>query len=421
MKYSIVGKSVPRRDAVEQVLGRVEYADDLSLPGMLHAKVLKSKNCCAEIRNIDTSGAEELSGVKAVITAKDVPNNLYGPMVQDEHVFAEDEIRYVGEPIAVVAAESEGTAEEAIELINFDAESKEPVFDPRDALESDVPKVNPPKENLVFHYKVRKGDVEKGFKDSDVVVEDHFETPMIEHCHLEPHSAIAVFDDVNGKLKVWTSSQDPCVLREILQQIVKLPTYKIRVIQPPLGGGFGGKLQLSMEHHLALLAMKTKQPVKMTMTREEEFTFSTRRPRYFLNYKTGVRDDGTLVASEIQNIMDNGAATDWCPVAMVKGFMHPGPYRVPNVKVDNKLVYTNTFPSGPKRGFGVTGPTFGTESHIDNIAHEIGMDPLEFRLHNALEDGDELPTRQKLHGVGIKECIEKVAEAAEWKVEGRSS
>lgn len=416
MSESAVGKRMPRTDAISQVLGRVKYGDDMPpLPGMLYAKVLKSKVPHAEDLKINTDKAEGLSGVKAVITAKDVPGNAYGQLVPDQFVCAQDRIRYVGEPLAVVAAESAAIAEKAIDLIDVKYREIPAVFDPREAMKPDAPKVHPPKENILDGFKLRRGDVDKGFSESDSVFEDHFETPMVEHCSMETHVGTAVFDDVTGKVTIWTAIQVPWIVRAVLQHVLHLPATKIRIIVTPVGGAFGGKNEPLIEHHLALLAMKTKRPVRMTLTRKEEFEYSSVRQRMYLDFKTGVKKDGTLVASQVKVIIDNGAGTGWGVVGLKKGFMFIGPYRIPNVKIDNFLVYTNTPIQSSMRGYNQVQAAFASEVHYERIARSLGMDSVQFRLKNALKDGDTLPTGQVLHGVGITECIQRVAEAAGWR------
>lgn len=412
MDLSIIGKRIPRLDARDQVTGESRYADDLPvLPGMLYAKVLKSKYASAEILNIDTLEAESLPGVATVITAKDVPNNCIGLKVQDEYVFADTRTHYTGEPVAAVAAETEEIAEKALELIRVDYKELTPVFDPRQAMKPKAARVHNEKENTVVHFKLRRGDIEKGFEQSDVIVEDHFETKPVEHGHIETHAGMARVDQ-NGKLTVWTTTQLPYIIRIFLQSVLLLPATKIRVVKTDVGGAFGGKNELSVEHHIALLALKTGRPVKMVWKREDEFQRSTRRHRMFMDYKTGAKKDGTLMATELKIIIDNGPITSWSVVPPSKAFLHIGPYNIPNVKIDNYLVYSNMPPMCSMRGFGSTTPAYASETHLERLARTLGIDSVAFRVKNALKQGDILASGQTLGTCGFIECIQKAASAA---------
>ncbi|MFH1116090.1 MAG: molybdopterin cofactor-binding domain-containing protein [Pseudomonadota bacterium] len=412
METSVVGKRVPRLDALEQAKGQTRYLDDLpELPGTLHAMVHTSRYPSAEILGVDVSEAVRLPGVAAVITARDVPNNVLGLQVADEYVFADKRTHYRGEAIAAVAAETPEIARMAVERIRVEYRELEPVFDPREAMKPDAPLVHPERDNLVLHAKLRRGDVEQGFSQSDLVVEDHFETQLVEHSHMETHGGTAHVDH-NGKLTVRTSTQMPFIVRILLQMALGLPATKIRVIKTDVGGAFGGKNELAVEHHIALLAMRTGRPVKMVWRREDEFQRSTLRHRMFMDYKTGVKKDGTLMAVQVQIIMDNGPITSWSMGPPKKAFLHFGPYRVPNVKVDNFLVSTNMPPQCSMRGFGSTSPTFGAEVHMEHVARTAGIDSVAFRLKNALREGDILACGQTLGTCGLGEAIRRVAEAS---------
>jgi CO/xanthine dehydrogenase Mo-binding subunit len=412
MKTSVVGARIPRLDALEQAKGQTKYLDDLTeLPGTLHAMVHTSRYSSAEILNVDLSEAERLPGVAAVITSKDVPNNCVGLQVADEYVFADKRAHYRGEAIAAVAAETPEIAMMAVDKIHVEYRELEPVFDPREAMKPDAPLVHPERDNLVLHVKLRRGDVEQGFSQSDLVVEDHFETPLVEHSHMETHCGVAQVDH-NGKLTVWTSTQMPFIVRILLQMCLGMPATKIRVIKTAVGGAFGGKNELSVEHHIALLAIKTGRPVKMVWRREDEFQRSTLRHRMFMDYKTGVKKDGNLVAVEVRIVMDNGPITSWSMGPPRKAFLHFGPYRVPNVKVDNYLVSTNMPPQCSMRGFGSTTPTYGAEVHMEHVARTVGIDSVEFRLRNALREGDILACGQTLGTCGLSEAIRAAAAAS---------
>ena len=412
--YRIFGKSIPKRDSMDKVLGAARYADDLEFPGMLYAKLLRSKHPHAKVLRVDTSRAESLPGIRAVITAEDVPLNAYGYNFKDQVVFAQDKVRYMGDPIAAVAAENEEIAEEALEFIDVEYEALPAVFDPREALRPNAPKVHEGG-NLCFHRKIRFGDVEEGLRLSDKIIEDSFSTGKMEHCHLEPHTGVAVFSDQEG-LTIWSSWAMLFNVHGELARILKMPSSKIRLIHAACGGGFGGRNEVSLEPYIALLAMKTRRPVKMAWTREEEFTGSTTRHSYFLEYKTGVKKDGTLLSREVSMISDNGAYTQLGESQITKASIFaPGPYKIPHVKVDGYLVYTNNTVGGAMRGFGVPQVMAAVESHMDHIAEILGVDPLELRLRNALESGDRIATGQMLHNEQLKVTLARASEAAGWE------
>jgi CO/xanthine dehydrogenase Mo-binding subunit len=280
-------------------------------------------------------------------------------------------------------------------------------------MEEGALQVHPGKENTVLHFKLRKGDMERGFNESEVIVEDQFETAPVEQAHLETHAGLAQVDN-DGKLTVWTSTQLPFIARIFLQQVLQLPATKIRVSKTAVGGAFGGKNELSVEHHISLLALKTGRPVKMVWTRGDEFQRSTRRHRMFMEYKSGAKKDGTILAMEARIIMDNGPITSWSVVPPSKAFLHIGPYNIPNVKVDNYLVYTNMPPMCSMRGFGSTSPAYASETHMEHMARTLGIDSVTFRLKNALREGDVLASGQIVGTCGLTECIQKAAAAADF-------
>jgi 4-hydroxybenzoyl-CoA reductase alpha subunit len=425
----IIGSSVPRIDAVEKVTGRAIYGPDLKLPGMLHGKVLRSPLPHARILHVDTSRAERLPGVKAVATGKDL-NVRYGLVIQDQFPYCFDKVRYIGDPVAGVAAVDPDTAREALELIKVDYEELPPVFDPRQAMEPGTPLVHEdlgrywyvpiffptPGTNICNHFKIRKGDVEEGFRRADFITENTFATPMVQHCHLEPHVTTAKFEP-SGQVTIWSSTQHPYSVRRESARVLGLPINRVRVIVTSLGGGFGGKVLLKLEPMCLALAMKVKdfRPVRILLTREEEFYASVVRHPTQTSIKAGVRKDGTLVALQTKMVFDTGAYADAGPVvARSSGMAITGPYRVPHVWSDSYCVYTNKPIAGAFRGFGVPQLMWAMDSTMDMLAEGIGMDPVELRLKNALEEGDISATGQVLHSVGIKECIRKAAEAIEW-------
>ncbi len=414
----VVGQRLPRHDALLQVTGRAEYGVDLSRPGMLHARVLRSQHPHARIVDLDISCAETHPGVAAVITAEDVPYNRFGFTHLDQPLLAEDVVRYRGDAIAVVAATSLELAEEALSLIRVTYEPLPAVFDPMEAMEARAPKVHERAEgNLAAHVKIRSGDIKLGWQESQEVVEETFTTQMVEHGHLEPHAALAEVDS-RGVMTVFASVQRPFLIASDLSKILKMPLNRIRVVTTAVGGGFGGKNEISLEPYICLLAQKTGRPVKMVYTREEEFQATTVRHPYWIKFKSGVKLDGTLVARQVEIISDTGAYVSWGESTLTKACIHAaGPYRIPHVKIDGYLVYTNKNIGGAMRGFGVPQLGFAYECHTDAVAASVGMDPLEFRLKNILVHGSTLPTGQILGKVALKDTLREAARLIGWHKE----
>jgi carbon-monoxide dehydrogenase large subunit len=427
----IVGRSIPRIDGVDKVTGLCVFGADLKLPGMLYGKVLRSPLPHAKVIHVDTSRAERLSGVKTVVTGKDLPIT-YGGAVRDQPYYCFEKVRYIGDPVAGVAAVDEETAEEALDLIRVEYEELPAVFDPIRAMAPDAIRIHErlgeywhlpfvtliPGSNVCNHFKLRKGDIEEGFREADLIEEDTYTTAMVQHCHLEPHASISQVDST-GAITLWTNTQHPYSCLRDLSKSLGMPMNKIRVIVTPLGGGFGGKAWLKVEPLTVVLAMKVKnyRPVKITLTREEEFyaTSVVRHPS-IITIKSGIKKDGTLTAQKVRIILDTGAYADLGPmVTMWAGLVFPGPYKVPYIWTDVFCVYTNNPIAGAFRGFGNSQTIWAIESHMDALAEKLGMDPSEFRLKNAVEEGSISATGQVLNGVGIKECIQKVTAATKWK------
>jgi len=413
-----IGQRIPRHDAVLQVTGQAEYGVDLTRAGMLFAKVLRSPHPHAKILKLDTTLAESQPGVAAVITAEDVPHNRFGFTHLDQPLLAEEKVRYRGDAVAVVAAESLEVAEEATNLIQTEYEPLPGVFDPLQAMNANAPLVHEASEsNIAAHIKIRHGDIEQGWKQSDEIVEETIKTQMVEHCHLEPHAALAEIDP-RGVMTVYSSVQRPFLIASDLGKILKMPLNRIRVVVTAVGGGFGGKNEISLEPYICLLALKTKRPVKMVYTREEEFQATTVRHPYIVKFKSGVKRDGDLVARQVTIISDTGAYVSWGESTLSKASIHAaGPYQIPHVKIDGYLVYTNNNIGGAMRGFGVPQLGFAYECHTDTVAERIGMDPLEFRLKNMIVDGSTLPTGQILEKVFLKETLHQALKLAGWRKE----
>ena len=426
LKY--VGKSEKRVDGIKKVTGFVRYTDDLKLSGMLYAKIKKSPHPHAKILKIDTSKAEKLPGVKVVITGKDVPNRV-GLYLEDKTFLAIDKVRFIGEPVAAVAAELEEIAEEAVSLIEVDYEELPAVFSPLDGIKPDAPLIHEdlgsykhasiilPQSgtNISNHYKIRKGNVEKGFKEADFIFENEFYLSHIQHSAIENHCAIAQVDP-EGKITVWAGCQSPYAVRRTLAVAFDMPLNKIRVISPAIGGGFGAKAGTTLEGIVIPLAQKANyHPVKLSFSREDVFTNTFIRQGMYARIKTGVTKDGKIIAEENTFYWDGGAYTEYgVNIARAGGYASTGPYDIPNVKADSICVYTNHPVGGPYRGFGMSEIHFAIEQNLDIVAHKIGMDPAEFRRKNALKDGSTTVTGQVLENVGLIQCLDKVTGDIEW-------
>jgi len=408
----VVGERIPRYDGMRHVTGKTTYVDDVSLPGILAVKVLRSPVHSALIRSIDVSSAESMPGVAAVITAKDVPNNGFG-LVPDEPVLAAHEVRYQGEPIAAVAAVDEDTALEAVSRIKVQFEERRPVFDVMEAMKPDAPQVRP--EGNLFQFGGRPlalidlGDIEKGMREADVVVEGTYTTPMMEHAQLEPQVSLATVEN-DGKLTIYTVSQAMFFHQGQLASILNVPQSKIKFVGGTVGGGFGAKNDIQSDHITALLALKTSKPVKWRWTREEEFLFSSCRGFWRMEFIDGVKRDGTILARKVLTYRDAGAYSRLNPYVVNKHtFLVSGPYRIPNVHVEGYCVYTNKTPSSSMRGFGLCTGSFGHEVQMEKIARTLGIDSWEIRLKNAHKNGDITATRRAVQSAASIETIQAAA------------
>ncbi len=426
MELAVVGKSIVKRDALEKATGRAIYLDDVVLPRMLTGKVLRSERAHAKIKRIDTSRARALPGVKAVITADDLPGGRHGPFVKDTPILASGKVRYIGEPVAAVAAVDEETAKDALGLIEVEYEELPIVLDPVAAMRDDSPLVH---ENLldyvaVFpalrwgnvcsHTKFKLGDLEKGFREADEIFEDTFKTQEVHQAYLEPHGAVASFDAA-GKVTVWTTTQSVYRTQASISETLLIPASKIRVIGTRIGGGFGGKVEAITQPIAVALAQKAGRPVKVVFTREEELVGTKPRHPSIVDIKTGVKRDGTMVARQVRFVLDTGAYADDGPgIVGFAAMCATGPYRIPNVLIDGYGVHTNKTPCGAYRGFGNPQVAFAFESQMDMIAERLGIDALELRLKNAVENGDINAAGQVMPSIGLKECLRKAAEAARW-------
>ncbi|MBI4492056.1 MAG: xanthine dehydrogenase family protein [Chloroflexi bacterium] len=430
-----VGQSVPVVDAYERVTGQVGYVLNVELPGMLAGRILRSPHPHARVLRVDASRAERLPGVVAVLTRADLehPEALtprYGRMLCDQTIVAVDRVRFVGDPVAAVAAVDEEVADEALDLIEVDYEPLPAVFEVDEALRPDAPLLHEPRpevqpglghlagavagaNNLCGHFKLRRGDVEQGFAQADFVFEDTFRSPAVQHVSLEPHVTVAQYE--GGRLTLWSSTQMPHAIRAQMATMFHLPQSKVRVIVHTLGGGYGAKGSLRLEPIASLLAWKARRPVKIVLRRAEEFVTVTKHAAT-VHVKTGVMRDGTLVARQMATYFNTGAYADIGPlVARNGGLAMVGPYRVPHVKIDSYAVWTNLVPAGAFRGFGVPQAAWAYESQMDMIAERLGMDPLELRRRNVVHDGDRHPSGQELEDLHFDELIEGAVASVAWQ------
>lgn len=418
----VVGKRLPRIDGLAKAVGEAKFASDIVFPHMLYGKVLRSSLPHARILNIDTTKAKRLHGVKAVVTGKDtyglsytVLQELNDPTLFDKQPLCVEKVRYVGDEVAAVAAVDKDTAEEALQLIKVDYEPLPAIFDPVKAMEPGAPLIHERERNLAWEIHLNVGDVEAGFAQADHIREDTFHTWPIAHCTLEPHTCVAEFDS-SGRISIWSSTQTPYRIRMNLARLLKIPESKVRVVLPHVGGGFGSRAEL-MPHEFcaALLSKCTGRPVKIALTRDEVFNCTRTRHPMTLTLKTGVKKDGTLVARQSRIIVDNGAYNSTGPIAvyLCVAFMH-GVFRLPNIRCDAFLVYTNNPVNGPMRGHGGVQGRFAADSQLDMIARDLGIDTADLMLKNAAHSGDTLAHGLRVSSCGLKECIEKATQSAGW-------
>jgi 4-hydroxybenzoyl-CoA reductase alpha subunit len=424
-EFSVIGERLPRVDAKEKVTGEAKYAADYSLPDMLWCKLLRSPYPHARILNIDTSKAEKLVGVKAVVIGKDFGGWTWGwmPTTRDEPPLAVDKVRYMAEAVAGVAATDEDIAEEATELIKVEYEELPSVFDPEEAMKEGATKVHDyVKNNISVEYHWNFGDVDKAFAESYIVREDRFRTARATHGYLEPPAILAYYDPT-GYITVWAAKQSPYFHYRHLAACFKLPLSRIRVIQPFIGGGFGGTKNDSLagDFCAVMLSKKTGKPVKYVENMEEELTTSRRRHSMIVHSKMGVKKDGRLTAVHHRVIADGGGYTTVGPLSMyLAGFATTLPYELPNFKYDAYRVFTNNPMGGAMRGHGITHTRFAAEIQMEMIAEELGIDPVEMRMRNAIghpKSGTIYETINKLtlKTCGIKQAIQKVTQDPIWR------
>lgn len=434
MSKQQVGRSVPRLESEAKVTGRVEYIHNLELQGMLYGKIVRSVLAHARIVSIDTTEAEAVPGVKRVVTAQDVRTvtavDYVGPAFLDQPVLAIDKVRFVGEPVACVIATDERAAQAAAELVDIEYEELPAVFDELEASRDDAPVVHDHVEasasfvdlkglpdvrdtNVNLHYKLRRGDVEQGLAAADHVFEDTFRTSPSVHATMEPFVAVGAVED-NGAITVHSACQNPSILQVELARLFDVPENRIRIRTAFLGGGFGAKLYPKLEPLVASCAVLMQRPVRIALTMDEQFVTLTRHATT-ITLKTGVNDDGRIVARACDVTWNTGAYADIGPrVAQKSGFTAAGPYDIDNVSIDSKCVYTNLPPAGAFRGFGIPQLAWAYESQADMIARALGIDPLDFRERNVLRNGREHATGTVMKGVATEEILLGLRESMGW-------
>lgn len=415
-QFRVVGKRITRIDAKDKVTGQLKYPSDYYSPDMLWGKVLRSKYPHAKIKSINTAKAEKLKGVIAVLTHKDIEgSNRYGIAIQDQPVLCEDRVRYVGDAVAVVAAETREIAEKAVQLIGVDYEPLPIITNVHDALKPGTIKLHD-KGNVILELHFERGNVEEGFKESDLIVENTYFTPMMDHAFLETEAGFAKIDS-DGVVTVWAGGQYPFRDQTQIARALGYPMRKIRMIEPFTGGAFGGKDEITCQILLALLAIKTKRSVKMWFTREEHMISCTHRHPLEIRMKTGVKKNGKLVAHTIEAYQNGGAYASLSGPVLNLVIEHgAGIYNIPNFKADGYCVYTNNGLSGAFRGFGNTQACVAIESQMSRIAEALGMDELELRYINAIEQGDTISIGFEMElSAGIKETIKSAKESQVWK------
>ncbi|MFZ5648645.1 MAG: xanthine dehydrogenase family protein molybdopterin-binding subunit [Bacillota bacterium] len=408
----VIGQSCRRVDGVAKVKGKALFAADLKLKGSLHCRVLRSSVSHALLSRIDYSRALEVPGVVAVYTAADIPGeNRVGIIIKDEPVLVEDRIRRAGDAMALVVAETEEALEEALGKIHVDYQPLPGLFSPISAMAEGAPSIHG-KSNIQSKTRIATGDVESALAAAKVVVTRRYTTQMVEHAYLEPEAGVALMED--GVITLWVSTQNPHYDRRDVARVLGIGQHRVRVVQAPTGGGFGGKLDISVQCLLALAAFKTGRPVRMVYRREESFQSSPKRHPYIIDYTSACDAEGRLLAVKVKIIGDTGAYASYGPATLKRAAVHAaGPYRVPNALIESYCVYTNNPTAGAMRGFGVPQMAFAHETQMDLVAEALGIDPFTIRLRNCLKPGDTTVTGQRLsQSVGIRETIESAREKA---------
>lgn len=412
-----VGIGIPKVDALEKALGEAKFGADLFPKEFLHLKVVRSPKRHAKILRIEMGEALKVPGVVRLFTAKDIPGRKrIGVVTKDQPVLASDRVRYIGDPVAMVAAQTEEAVEEAAKKVSVVYEDLPFITNPEEAFKPYAPFIHE-KGNLLLEFSVIKGDVQTGFKDAEIIIEETYTTTWVDHAYLEPDAGLAYLDE-RGTVTIICPTQNVHYDQKEAAAVLSLPTEKVRIVQCATGGGFGGRLDITIQCLLALAAFRLRKPVKMVYSREEVFQVTSKRHPLRIRYKSGAKKDGTLTAVEVDILGDSGAYASYGSTVAIRSAVHAtGPYQVPNVKVRSQMAYTNNSWSGAMRGFGIPQIAFAHESQMDLLAQALKIDPFEIRLRNSLRIGSETATGQTLMAsVGIAETLRKVKECRDGAV-----
>jgi CO/xanthine dehydrogenase Mo-binding subunit len=385
---------------------------------MIYGQAVRSPYAHARIVNIDTSDALQVPGVLCVLTARDIPgHNGHGVVYQDMPVLARDEVRSVNDVVALVGATTPAAARAGAAKVKITYEELPALLDPVAAMQPGAPRVHPDRDNIIYHLPIRKGNIEAGFAAADVVVENTYRTQLLDHAFLQPEAAVARVDE-RGHLVIYVATQYVHWDRVEVARVLGWNQDRIRIVAPAVGGAFGGREDMTLQTLVALLAVHTRRPAKMVLTREESFLAHSKRHPMIMRYKTGATRDGKLTALEAEIIGDSGAYSSWAPNVLRKAAIHAtGPYVIPNVKIDAYAVYTNNPFTGAMRGFGATQPPLAYESQMDELASRLGIHPFTIRWLNAFRQGDVTATGQVLESsVGLTETMQQAARAAGWSL-----
>lgn len=436
---SVVGKSIPRVDALSKVMGTARYAIDesLNVPRMLHGRILYSHLAHAKVLHIDTTKAEKVAGVVKIVTGRDVPDLRMGYCIHDQHLLVRDKVRFIGDAVAAVASKTVEAAEEALDLIRVEYEELPAVFDAEEAMRPDCPVVihpelakynrpiyahlgwDLPAPNVHTHHKIRCGNVKQAFQMADIIVENRFTTERIAHAQLELPNAFAYIDD-DGVLNVWSTSKQ--IFAETHKEICRvfgLSLGKVRVRARYLGGNFGTIARTEL--FAALLALKTEEPVQILFSREESFTRDLHRMPVTIHIKDGVKRNGTIIAREMMLVGNGGAYSEQTPLLTRNGSFQASMYKIPNFKWDAYAVYTNTPSCGALRGFGNSQPLWAVEQQMDIIAEKLKMDPVELREKNLIAEGEEDIRGELTHSIGAQQCLSEAARWIGWDKSNKTS
>jgi CO/xanthine dehydrogenase Mo-binding subunit len=441
--FTTIGKPITRLEGTHKVTGQSVYAADIQLPGMLHCKVLRSPHAHALIKRIDPTKALALDGVERVVTAADLPTPDARRMGNRGSILlAIDEVTFYGEPIAAVLAEDPATAEEALDLIEVEYDVLPAVLDPIEAMKPDAPLARKPVQeidrseqrghasvevsdegsgqpsNVASQAKFNRGDVEQGFAEADSVIERSWHSGMMHQGYIEPHATVASYDAPSGDLTVWTATQGQFFVRDQISLTLNFPETKVRVIGMELGGGFGGKISLT-QPLVGALSRIVGRPVKFIFTRHDDLLGATPSPQCYVDLKTGMKKDGSVTAIKAKVVYDSGAFPG--APAVVGGILLGGYYNFPNLEIESYEVLTNKVSVGAIRAPGAHNVTFAIESHMNLMANELGLDPLDVRLKNCVGKGDEMPSKIAYPSIGMKECLEAVGESDLWKSRGKNA